>query len=65
MTRASSPLGIEDRRRFVERCRIRPIAHIAAETGVSRVQSSSDTVRYCCPDGMCTGKDRSPLEVTR
>ncbi len=36
MTHANAPLNIEGRRRLVERCRTGPIAHVAAEAGVSR-----------------------------
>jgi hypothetical protein len=32
----NAPLTIEGRRRLVERCRARPIAHVAAEMGISR-----------------------------
>ncbi|MGW2112636.1 hypothetical protein [Streptomyces sp. NPDC001948] len=38
MTHANSPLNIEGRRRLVERCRTRPIAHIATEVGISRAR---------------------------
>lgn len=34
--RANSPLTVEGRQRLVERCRTRPIAHVAAEMGISR-----------------------------
>nr|WP_234358450.1 leucine zipper domain-containing protein [Streptomyces sp. NRRL B-24085] len=36
MTHAHAPSHIEERRRPVERCRTRPIAHVAAEAGVPR-----------------------------
>jgi transposase len=36
VTHANAPLNVEGRRRLVERCRSRPIAHVAAEAGVSR-----------------------------
>lgn len=32
----NAPLTIEGRRRLVERCKTRPIAHVAAEMGISR-----------------------------
>jgi transposase len=39
-------LNIEGRRRLVERCRTRPIAHVAAEAGVSRACLSKWKNRY-------------------
>src|SRR5699024_9016228 len=36
VTHANAPLSIEGRRRLVERCKTRPIAHVAAEMGISR-----------------------------
>lgn len=35
MSHANAPLSIEGRRRLIERCKTRPIAHIAAEMGIS------------------------------
>ncbi|MEV5137152.1 IS481 family transposase [Streptomyces syringium] len=46
MTHANAPLTIEERRRLVERCRARPIAHVAAEAGVSRACLSKWKNRY-------------------
>ncbi|MFC9845135.1 IS481 family transposase [Streptomyces sp. NPDC060223] len=46
MTHANAPLNIEGRRRLVERCRTRPIAHVAAEAGVSRACLSKWKNRY-------------------
>ncbi|WP_329417476.1 helix-turn-helix domain-containing protein [Streptomyces sp. NBC_01268] len=46
MTHANAPLDIEGRRRLVERCRSRPIAHVAAEAGVSRACLSTWKSRY-------------------
>ncbi len=46
MTHANAPLTIEGRRRLVERCRTRPIAHVAAEAGVSRACLSKWKNRY-------------------
>ncbi|MBT2493308.1 IS481 family transposase [Streptomyces sp. ISL-96] len=46
MTHANAPLNIEGRRRLVERCRSRPIAHVAAEAGVSRACLSKWKNRY-------------------
>lgn len=40
MTHTNSPLSIEGRRRLVQRCRTRPIAHVAAEMGISRACAS-------------------------
>ncbi len=46
MTHANAPLNIEGRRRLVERCRTRPISHVAAEAGVSRACLSKWKNRY-------------------
>ncbi len=46
MTHANAPLTIEGRRRLVERCRARPIAHVAAEAGVPRACLSKWKSRY-------------------
>ncbi|MFD7278642.1 helix-turn-helix domain-containing protein [Streptomyces sp. NPDC059862] len=46
MTHANSPLSIDGRRRLVERCRTRPIAHVAAEMGISRSCASKWVNRY-------------------
>lgn len=43
---ANAPLSIEGRRRLVERCRTRPIAHVAAEMGISRACASKWVNRY-------------------
>lgn len=45
-THANAPLSIEGRRRLVERCRHRPIAHVAAEMGISRACASKWVRRY-------------------
>jgi hypothetical protein len=37
----NAPLSVEGRRRLVERCRTRPIAH-AAEMGISRATAAGD-----------------------
>jgi hypothetical protein len=42
----NSPLSLEARRRLVERCRTRPIAHVAAEMGISRACASNWVNRY-------------------
>jgi len=46
MTHRNAPLTIEGRRRLVERCQTRPIAHAAAEMGVSRACASKWVNRY-------------------
>jgi hypothetical protein len=40
MTHANAPLSVEGRRRLVARCVDRPIAHVAAEMGISRACAS-------------------------
>lgn len=42
----NAPLTVEGRHRFIERCRTRPIAHVAAEMGVSRATASKRVNRY-------------------
>lgn len=42
----NAPLSVEGRRRLVERCRTRPIAHVAAEMGISRACGSKCVNRY-------------------
>lgn len=46
MTHRNAPLSIEGRRRLVERCESRPIAHVAAEMGVSRACAPKWVNRY-------------------
>ena len=46
MTHRNAPLSIEGRRRLVDRCRTRPIAHVAAEMGISRACASKWVNRY-------------------
>lgn len=46
MTHRNAPLSVEGRRRLIERCRTRPIAHVAAEMGVSRSCASKWVNRY-------------------
>ncbi|MFJ2022149.1 IS481 family transposase [Streptomyces nodosus] len=46
MTHANAPLSVEGRRRLVKHCRTRPIAHIAAEMGISRATASKWVNRY-------------------
>lgn len=40
MTHANAPVSFEGRRRLIERCRTWPIAHVAAEMGISRACAS-------------------------
>lgn len=47
MTHANAPLSVEGRRRLVERCKSRPIAHVAAEMGISRACASKWVNRWC------------------
>lgn len=46
MTHVNAPLSIEGRRRLVERCKTRPIAHMAAEMGISRACASKWVNRW-------------------
>lgn len=46
VTHRNSPLTPEGRRRLVERCKSRPIAHVAAEMGISRATASKWVNRY-------------------
>ena len=46
MTHASAPLTPAGRLRLVERCRYRPIAHVAAEAGVARQTLTKWLRRY-------------------
>lgn len=46
MHHRNSPLSFEGRRRLVERCQTRPIAHVAAEMGISRACASKWVNRY-------------------
>lgn len=46
MLHANAPLSIEGRRRLVERCQTRPIAHVAAEMGISRACASKWVNRW-------------------
>jgi transposase-like protein len=42
----NAPLTPEGRKRLDERCHTRPIAHVAAEMGISRVTASKWVNRY-------------------
>jgi len=42
----NAPLTPEGRKRLIERCRTRPIAHVAAEMGISRATASKWVNRY-------------------
>lgn len=46
MSHANAPLSLEGRRRLVERCKTRPIAHVAAEMGISRACASKWVNRW-------------------
>ncbi|WLW58117.1 helix-turn-helix domain-containing protein [Streptomyces sp. YU58] len=46
MTQRNAPLPPEGRRRLIERCASRPIAHVAAEMGISRACASKGVNRY-------------------
>jgi len=46
MTHTNAPLLVEGRRRLVERCKTRPIAHVAAELGISRACASKWVNRW-------------------
>lgn len=46
MSHANAPLSLEGRRRLVERCKTRPIAHVAAEVGISRACASKWVNRW-------------------
>ncbi|MFF4082733.1 IS481 family transposase [Streptomyces sp. NPDC001777] len=45
-THANAPLSVEGRRRLIERCKSRPIAHVAAEMGISRACASKWVNRW-------------------
>lgn len=45
-THRNAPLTPEGRKRLIERCRTRPIAHVAAEMGISRATASKWVNRY-------------------
>jgi transposase InsO family protein len=46
MTHGNAPLSVEGRRRLVTRCVDRPIAHVAAEMGISRACASKWVNRF-------------------
>jgi transposase-like protein len=46
MTHSNAPLSVEGRRRLIERCKTRPIAHVAAERGISRACASKWVNRW-------------------
>ena len=46
MTHRNAPLSVEGRRRLIDRCRSRPISHIAAEMGISRACASKWVNRW-------------------
>ena len=46
MSHSNAPLSVEGRRRLIARCEHRPIAHVAAEMGISRTCASKWVNRY-------------------
>jgi hypothetical protein len=46
VTHRNAPLTVEGRRRLVERCQTRPIAHVAAEMGIYRQCASTWVYRH-------------------
>lgn len=46
MSHSNAPLCVEGRRRLVARCADRPIAHVAAEMGISRACASKWVNRF-------------------
>ncbi|MFC7405640.1 IS481 family transposase [Georgenia alba] len=46
MPHANAPLSFEGRRRLIDRCRSRPIAHVAAQMGISRSCASKWVSRW-------------------
>jgi transposase len=46
MLHRNAPLSVEGRRRLIQRCQARPIAHVAAEMGISRQCASKWVNRY-------------------
>ena len=46
MLHRNAPLSVEGRRRLIERCRTRPIAHVAGEMGISRQCASKWVNRH-------------------
>jgi transposase InsO family protein len=46
MTHRNAPLSVEGRERLVRRCQARPIAHVAAEMGISRACASKWVNRH-------------------
>lgn len=46
MTHRNAPLSYEGRLRLIRRCRTRPIAHVAAEMGISRACASKWVNRW-------------------
>ncbi|WP_156892957.1 helix-turn-helix domain-containing protein, partial [Actinokineospora enzanensis] len=46
MLHRNAPLSVEGRHRLVQRCRTRPIAHVAAEMGISRQCASKWVNRH-------------------
>ena len=64
MAHANAPLTPEGRLRLIRRCHHRPIAHVAAEAGVSRAWLSKWTARFE-RDGVSGLVDRSSAPHAR
>jgi len=64
VSHANAPLTPAGRLRLIERCRDRPIAHVAAEAGVSRARLSKWKARYDA-DGPEALVDRSSAPFVR
>lgn len=64
MSHANAPLTPEGRYRLIERCQFRPIAHVAAEAGVSRACLSKWKSRFD-REGMSGLEDRSSAPHAR
>ena len=58
MSHANAPPSLEGRRRLVERCKTRPIAHVAAEMEISRACASKWVNRWWRRHGDAGLRDR-------
>jgi leucine-zipper of insertion element IS481 len=61
MTHRNAPLTPEGRRRLIERCRTRPVAHVAAEMGISRATASKWVNRYDHSMSTSRSTDKIPM----
>ncbi len=64
MIHANAPLTVEGRHRLIERCQYRPIAHVAAEAGISRACLTKWKSRFE-RDGLAGLQDRSSAPHAR